>query len=242
MSDISAHLESLGLAEYTSLFESNDIDLNVLQGMSDADLSSVGISSFGHRRKILASFGGEVSSPSHPAVVAVSEAPSPARKSEELYYESEVELINDGGMAGVRITSRRAILGDKTYSLQNIAAVELFSNSAEIDAYNEQAKTENADSGSKKPISIAVAIGLFIFGLYVSIDGDNLTGMVCCVPVCIGIIIAGFDTSQKALLQPFYTVRIDAAGTATDTIQTLDKEKAQKVVDALNDAIVNLRM
>src|SRR5258707_6093199 len=44
----------LGLPQYARQFVDSDIDLDVLGGLSEADLKELGVSSFGHRRKILA--------------------------------------------------------------------------------------------------------------------------------------------------------------------------------------------
>jgi class 3 adenylate cyclase len=60
--DVAAWLRGLGLEQYTQLFRDNDIDGEILCGMTAADLKELGISSFGHRRRLLtaiAALGGE---------------------------------------------------------------------------------------------------------------------------------------------------------------------------------------
>ena len=52
MSEITAWLENLGLAQYGKAFIENDIDLEVLPELSDQDLRELGLS-LGHRRKLL---------------------------------------------------------------------------------------------------------------------------------------------------------------------------------------------
>lgn len=47
----------LGLPQYAPRFVDNDIDLSVLAGLSEGDLKELGVSSFGHRRKIVAAIG-----------------------------------------------------------------------------------------------------------------------------------------------------------------------------------------
>ena len=49
---ISECLSSLGLAQYTSLFEDNGIDLEALALVSDSELEKLGVL-LGHRKKIL---------------------------------------------------------------------------------------------------------------------------------------------------------------------------------------------
>jgi class 3 adenylate cyclase len=51
--DIVDWLRGLGLEQYAQLFRDNDIDGEILCGMSAEDLKELGISSFGHRRRLL---------------------------------------------------------------------------------------------------------------------------------------------------------------------------------------------
>jgi hypothetical protein len=51
--DVAAWLCGLGLEQYAQLFRDNDIDGEILIGMTAEDLKELGISSFGHRRKLL---------------------------------------------------------------------------------------------------------------------------------------------------------------------------------------------
>ena len=43
----------LGLQQYAQLFRDNDIDGEILCGMTAEDLKELGVSSFGHRRRLL---------------------------------------------------------------------------------------------------------------------------------------------------------------------------------------------
>ncbi len=52
--DVSAWLSKLGLEQYTSAFRDNDIDGSVLRELTAADLTGLGVTSIGHRRKLLA--------------------------------------------------------------------------------------------------------------------------------------------------------------------------------------------
>ena len=51
--NIGAWLESLGLARYAPAFRENDIDTEVLPSLTADDLIGLGITSIGHRRKLL---------------------------------------------------------------------------------------------------------------------------------------------------------------------------------------------
>ena len=60
--DVAAWLRGLGLKQYAQLFRDNDIDREILCGMTAEDLKELGISSFGHRRRLLnaiTTLGGE---------------------------------------------------------------------------------------------------------------------------------------------------------------------------------------
>ena len=51
--DLAAWLSGLRLEQYAELFRENDIDGEILSGMTAEDLKELGISSFGHRRRLL---------------------------------------------------------------------------------------------------------------------------------------------------------------------------------------------
>lgn len=47
-------LRNLGLAQYAQTFVENDIDFEVLGGLTEADLKELGVTSLGHRKRLLA--------------------------------------------------------------------------------------------------------------------------------------------------------------------------------------------
>jgi predicted ATPase/class 3 adenylate cyclase len=51
--NVARWLEKLGLGQYADLFADNDIDEELLPELNDADLEKIGISSLGHRKKLL---------------------------------------------------------------------------------------------------------------------------------------------------------------------------------------------
>src|SRR5207302_5448323 len=57
--DVAVWLRGLGLEQYAQLFRDNDIDGEILCGMTAEDLKELGISSFGHRRRLLNALGGK---------------------------------------------------------------------------------------------------------------------------------------------------------------------------------------
>jgi hypothetical protein len=52
--DIAAWLTDLGLGRYIEAFEANDIDAAVLSTLHADDLKELGVTSLGHRKKLLA--------------------------------------------------------------------------------------------------------------------------------------------------------------------------------------------
>jgi hypothetical protein len=67
--DVTAWLRSLGLERYEEAFRENDVDAAVLPELAGEDLISIGVTSVGHRRKLLA------------AIVALRPGPSTAADS-----------------------------------------------------------------------------------------------------------------------------------------------------------------
>jgi hypothetical protein len=71
--DIAAWLHGLGLEQYEPAFRANDVDSAVLPLLTAEDLISIGVTSVGHRRKMLdaiAALGAEM--PAAPATAPVS--------------------------------------------------------------------------------------------------------------------------------------------------------------------------
>ena len=76
--DVVAWLRGLGLEQYAAAFRDNDVDAEVLPELTADDLISIGVTSVGHRRKLLAaiaSFGAAI--PLRPAPPAPRDPPTP---------------------------------------------------------------------------------------------------------------------------------------------------------------------
>jgi class 3 adenylate cyclase/predicted ATPase len=77
--DVGAWLRRLGLEQYAPAFRDNDVDDQVLPELTSDDLISIGVTSVGHRRKLLvaiASLG--AAPPAATAMAAPRDAPAPA--------------------------------------------------------------------------------------------------------------------------------------------------------------------
>ena len=80
MQQIADWLEKLGMSEYAKQFAENDIDLGVLVDLTDQDLKELGVSSLGHRRKLLRAIADlEAIEKSAPAVAVTAAAPAAPR-------------------------------------------------------------------------------------------------------------------------------------------------------------------
>src|SRR5437660_9061846 len=67
--DVAAWLKSLGLEQYAPAFADNDIDVAVLAQLTDADLKELGVTSLGHRKRLLTAVA------ARPALAASAPAP-----------------------------------------------------------------------------------------------------------------------------------------------------------------------
>jgi class 3 adenylate cyclase len=85
--DVGAWLHGLGLGRYERAFRDNDVDADVLPELTADDLTGLGVTSIGHRRKLLAAAAALRVGPTAPAVTtlpaaeAAPGAASPARPS-----------------------------------------------------------------------------------------------------------------------------------------------------------------
>ena len=51
--DVGAWLRSLGLEQYETVFTGNDVDAHMLPHLTAEDLKELGVTSFGHRKRML---------------------------------------------------------------------------------------------------------------------------------------------------------------------------------------------
>src|SRR5260370_42003993 len=81
--DVAAWLRDLGLGRYVSAFRDNDIDAEVLPKLTAEDLISIGVTSVGHRRKLLEAIAGLDMAGPPPARGAAAAAGAPAQAGAE---------------------------------------------------------------------------------------------------------------------------------------------------------------
>ena len=79
--DVASWLRQLGLEQYEPAFGNNDVDGNVLPHLTAEDLIGMGVTSIGHRRKLLlaiAAIGAEAPAAALPVAVALTPTPAPS--------------------------------------------------------------------------------------------------------------------------------------------------------------------
>src|ERR1700730_9304807 len=79
--DVASWLQQLGLEQYEPAFRDNDVDGHVLPDLTAEDLIAIGVTSVGHRRKLLsaiAALGAAASAPAPTATPASVPPPAPA--------------------------------------------------------------------------------------------------------------------------------------------------------------------
>ena len=72
--DVDGWLGTLGLGQYAGLFRDNDIDGELLRGLTAEELKELGVSSLGHRKKMLEAIAALDRAPAPPAATARREA------------------------------------------------------------------------------------------------------------------------------------------------------------------------
>src|SRR5215471_17594570 len=80
--DVGIWLETLGLGQYAQAFAENDVDFAVLAQLTDADLKELGVTSLGHRKRLLTAIAG-VATPALSATPAARAAPTATTPSGE---------------------------------------------------------------------------------------------------------------------------------------------------------------
>jgi hypothetical protein len=116
---------------------------------------------------------------------------------------------------GVRVTSTRLLVGSTTYAMANITSV----------------RTSVAQPSRKGPL-LVILVGLVL--LLIAANSHAMAGMA----FVSALIIAGgifWWTSQKAI----YAVRIASSSGESSPITSVNEERIDRIVQAINEAIVH---
>lgn len=126
---------------------------------------------------------------------------------------SEVNYYQDGA---VTVTNARAVLGGKTYAMANITSVSMGMRPA------------------NRVVGIVVAlVGLVIAACSAAAGGDASFG-----GILFGILVLGAGIALTVMAKPSYIVRIGSASGEADGLVSKDREHIQKIVNAMNEAII----
>ncbi len=80
MQEIADWLEKLGFGQYAQRFAENDIDFDILSDLTDQDLEKIGVTSLGHRRKLLRAIANlKVVEQTTPAIAVAAAPPATPR-------------------------------------------------------------------------------------------------------------------------------------------------------------------
>jgi class 3 adenylate cyclase len=89
-------LRKLGLEQYEPAFRANDVDAEVLRKLTAEDLISIGVTSVGHRRKLLEA----IAAPGAEALRATATAPSPADAERRQLTVMFCDLVGSTALSG----------------------------------------------------------------------------------------------------------------------------------------------
>ena len=100
--DIAAWLRGLGLEQYASAFRDNDVDGEVLPELTADDLIGLGVTSIGHRRKLLAAIAALRTEPPTvtPSAAGATSAPISAPISRRRTPAADGDVLRPGRLDG----------------------------------------------------------------------------------------------------------------------------------------------
>lgn len=124
----------------------------------------------------------------------------------------EVSVYRDGN---IQITNVRAILHDKTYAMANVTSVSTFRQAA-----------------NKAPGILLILVGSFL--LLSGLTADSMEG--CGFGLGLPLLVVGIVITVAA--KDVYWVRIGSASGETNALHSRDHAYIQRIVDAMNEAIV----
>ncbi len=126
---------------------------------------------------------------------------------------SEVSYYSD---TAVTVTNARAVLGGKTYAMANITSVSM----------------------GEKPANRMPGIALAVLGLVIAACGGSVGGNQAGLGIVIGLLVLAAGIALVVMTKPSYIVRIGSASGEADGLVSKDKEYIQKIVTAMNEAII----
>ncbi len=132
--------------------------------------------------------------------------------------EGEVTYYSDGT---IQVTNTRAMLGGKTYAMANITSVMMGEKPA-----------------NRTPGAVIAIVGFLVTacGVIGTSDSGGSGGWV--VGLLFGLLVLGAGIAIAANAKARYVVRVGSASGESDALVSEDKEYIQKIVNAMNEAII----
>jgi class 3 adenylate cyclase len=107
MQQIADWLKQLGMHEYIQRFAENDIDLAILNDLTDQDLEKIGVTSLGHRRKLLRAIANlKGVEKSEPGVAAVATTPSATARTADTAERRQVTVMFSDLVGSTALSAR----------------------------------------------------------------------------------------------------------------------------------------
>jgi class 3 adenylate cyclase/predicted ATPase len=105
MQQIADWLEKLGLGQYAQRFAENDIDFDILSELTDQDLEKIGVTSLGHRRKLLRAITNLKGAQITPTV-AVAAAPAATPRAADTAERRQVTVLFSDLVGSTALSAR----------------------------------------------------------------------------------------------------------------------------------------
>ena len=106
MLQVADWLKQLGMHEYIHRFAENDIDFTILTDLTDQDLEKIGVTSLGHRRKLLRAIANLKGLESNTPSVAVAAGPSATPRAADTAERRQVTVLFSDLVGSTALSSR----------------------------------------------------------------------------------------------------------------------------------------
>ena len=106
MQQIADWLEKLGLGQYAQRFAENDIDFDILSDLTDQDLEKIGVTSLGHRRKLLRAIANLKGVEQITPAVAVAAAPPATPRAADTAERRQVTVMFSDLVGSTALSAR----------------------------------------------------------------------------------------------------------------------------------------
>jgi class 3 adenylate cyclase/predicted ATPase len=106
MQQIADWLEKLGLGQYAQRFAENDIDFDILSELTDQDLEKIGVTSLGHRRKLLRAITNLKGVAQITPTVAVAAAPAATPRAADTAERRQVTVLFSDLVGSTALSAR----------------------------------------------------------------------------------------------------------------------------------------